>query len=287
MIENTSDVQRYLFKFYYRGSTKFFGSQRQKELLTVEGCLLNTLKETKYIESVKRSKIEFASRTDRFVSAKGSAFAFNTLKLPILMEINRALPNEIGLWAYTEVPQNFLSRFNAVYRHYKYIVPQSLTFLKKKKDIDTNLMHKACKKLVGKHNFRNFAKIENKEQKFIRDMDSVNLSIVNDYMMFDFKSRAFLRQQVRRMVKKILELGIGDINCEQFLKLFDDSVEMSYQPADPKGLILWDIKYDDKIKFKIDLKSKERLNHYFLIQENKYAHKQQLFRILQQNDFSQ
>lgn len=287
MIENTSDVQRYLFKFYYRGSTKFFGSQRQKELLTVEGCLLNTLKETKYIESVKRSKIEFASRTDRFVSAKGSAFAFNTLKLPILMEINRALPNEIGLWAYTEVPQNFLSRFNAVYRHYKYIVPQPLTFLKKKKNIDINLMHKACKKLVGKHNFRNFAKIENNEKKFIRDMDSVKLSILNDYIVFDFKSRAFLRQQVRRMVKKILELGIGDINYEQFLKLFDDSIEMSYQPADPKGLILWDIKYDDNIKFKIDLKSKERLNKYFLIQEYRYAHKQQLFKILQQNDFSQ
>ena len=287
MIENTSDVKRYLFKFYYRGSKKFHGSQRQKDLLTVEGCLLNTLKETKYIESMERSKLEFASRTDRFVSAKGSAFAFNTLKLPILMEINRALPNEIGLWAYREVPQNFFSRYNAVYRHYKYIVPQTLTFLKKKKNIDINLMHKACKKLVGKHNFRNFAKIENNEKKFIRDMDNVKLSILNDYIMFDFKSRAFLRQQVRRMVKKILELGIGDINYEQFLKLFDDSVEMSYQPADPKGLILWDIKYDDKIKFKIDLKSKERLNNYFLNQECKYAHQQQLFRILQQNDFSQ
>lgn len=287
MIEDTSEGKRYLFKFYYRGSKKFHGSQRQKDLLTVEGCLLNTLKETKYIESMERSKIEFASRTDRFVSAKGSAFAFNTLKRPILMEINRALPNDIGLWAYTEVPQNFFSRYNAFYRHYKYIVPQPLSFLKKKKNIDINLMHKACKKLVGKHNFRNFAKIENNEKKFIRDMDSVNLSILNDYIMFDFKSRAFLRQQVRRMVRKILELGIGDINYEQFLKLFDDSIEMSYQPADPKGLILWDIKYDDKIKFKIDLKSKERLNHYFLIQENRYAHKQQLFKILQQNNFSQ
>ncbi|MHA1526075.1 MAG: tRNA pseudouridine(38-40) synthase TruA [Promethearchaeota archaeon] len=287
MIEKTSNAKRYLFKFYYTGSKKFFGSQRQKDLLTVEGCLLNTLKETKYIESMERSKIEFASRTDRFVSAKGNAFAFNTLKLPILMEINRALPNEIGLWAYREVPQNFFSRYNAVYRHYKYIVPQTLTFLKKKKNIDVNLMHKACKKLVGKHNFRNFAKIEKSEKKFIRDMDSVNLSILNDYIVFDFKSRAFLRQQIRRMVRKILELGIGDINYEQFLKLFDDSIDMSYQPADPKGLILWDVKYDDSIKFKIDLKSKERLNHYFLIQENRYAHKQQLFRILQQNNFSE
>ena len=134
MIEKTSNAKRYLFKFYYTGSKKFFGSQRQKDLLTVEGCLLNTLKETKYIESMERSKIEFASRTDRFVSAKGNAFAFNTLKLPILMEINRALPNEIGLWAYREVPQNFFSRYNAVYRHYKYIVPQTLTFLKKKKE---------------------------------------------------------------------------------------------------------------------------------------------------------
>ena len=86
--------------------------------------------------------------------------------------------------------------------------------------------------------------------------------------------------------KRIIKLGIGDINWEQFLKLFDDSIELSYQPADPKGLVLWDIKYDDHLKFRIDLKSSERLKNYFLIQECKYAHKQQLFKILQQNDFS-
>jgi len=109
---------------------------------------------------------------------------------------------------------------------------------------------------------------------------------MDDYIIFDFKSRAFLRQQVRRMVKKILELGAGEINYEEFLQLFDDSVENSYQPADPKGLILWDIKYDDNIKFKVDLKSRKRLNNYFLIQEIRYAHKQQLFRIFQQNNIS-
>ena len=61
---------------------------------------------------------------------------------------------------------------------------------------------------------------------------------------------------------------------------------MSYQPADPKGLILWDVKYDEKIKFIEDVKSKERRNNFFLNKELNYGLKYQLFRTLQQNNFS-
>ena len=286
MIKKVIESRRYLFKYYYIGLKKFHGSQRQKSLLTIEECLLNALKERDYIKSAKSSRMDFASRTDRFVSARGAAFSFNTEKHPILMEINTALPMELGIWAYAEVPTNFLSRFNADLRHYKYIVPQPLSFLENNFSINLKIMLKACKKLEGKHDFKNFAKIEKNENKTIRDLDYVNISVVNDYLIFDFKSRAYLRQQIRRMVKKILKLGMKEINYDEFLLLFDDSKEISYQPADASGLILWDIKYDKKIKFIIDLKSKERMINYFFNQELKFGHKQQLFKILQQNNFS-
>ena len=65
---------RYLFKFYYIGKSKYYGSQRQPQLLTIEDCLLNVLLEKDYIKNIKESGFEAASRTDRFVSARGSFF---------------------------------------------------------------------------------------------------------------------------------------------------------------------------------------------------------------------
>ena len=110
----------------------------------------------------------------------------------------------------------------------------------------------------------NFSKKEGDLIKTIRDMDSAKLIIKDDYLAFQFKSKSFLRQQIRRMVKKILELGKGEINYSNFLDLFDESKEFSYQPADPKGLILWNIEYDNEIEFLEDQKSIDRRNQFFL-----------------------
>ncbi len=279
------ESRRYLLKFYYIGRKKFHGSQRQKNLLTIEDCLINALNEKNYIKDAKSSGFEAASRTDRFVSARAAAFSFTTTKKPILMEINSELPKEIGIWACSKVNIDFLSRFNAIYRHYKYIVPEPLAYIQKNSNVDLNLIRKACKELEGQHDFLNFSKPGKEEVKTVRNMDSVKMTINNDFLVFNFKSKAFLRQQIRRMVKKILELGKGEIEYEDFLELFDPTKEISYQPADPSGLILWDIRFDDNIKFEVDIKSKKRMETYFLNQELKFGLKTQLFKVLYQSIF--
>ncbi len=280
------EPQRYLFKFYYIGTDKFHGSQRQIDYLSIEQCLIEALVKKKYINDVKTSGFEVSSRTDRLVSARGAAFSFISLKQPTLMEINSILPKEMGLWAYAPVTINFSSRFNAIYRHYRYIVIQSINFLEKHSKINLDLMQKACNELLGTHDFKNFTKREKNVSKTIRTILSAEISIKNDYIILDFKSRAFLRQQVRRMAKKILELGKGEINLSDFLLLFDPTKEISFQPAEPTGLILWDIKFNDEIEFVIDLKSKERMMDYFLRQSLNFSHKSHLFKILQQTNFS-
>lgn len=277
---------RYLFKMYYIGSKRFYGSQRQKNMLTIEDSILDGLLSTRYIKDFKRSGIEFASRTDRFVSARSSSFSFISKKEPILMEINSALPKNIGVWAYSEVPLDFSSRYNAILRHYKYIVPESPLLLQKQYSQNLELMEKACKELEGIHDFINFSKREKGDKKTVRELKKVKMTIDNDLIIFDFLSKAFLRQQVRRMVQKILELGRGQITYDNFLSLFDNSKEISYQAADPRGLILWDIIYDKNIKFLEDKKSKERMKSYFFNKELSYHFKYHLFRIFQQNNSS-
>ena len=277
---------RYLLKIYYLCTKKFYGSQRQNDFLTIENCLLNSLLTKGYFEDVKSAGLEFASRTDRFVSARASCFSFITEKKPFLMEINSALPKEIGVWAYSDVPMNFSSRYNAILRHYKYIVPESITYLQKQQSLNLEIMEKACKELEGTHDFINFSKRENVKIKSVRELKVVKMTINNNFIIFDFLGKAFLRQQIRRMVKKILELGMSEIDYDDFLLLFDNSRDISYQGADPRGLILWDIIYDEKIKFLEDKKSKERMKNYFLNKELKCHFKQQLFRILQRNNSS-
>jgi tRNA pseudouridine38-40 synthase len=278
---------RYIFKFYYIGSKKYHGSQRQPEYPTVESCLLSALRERKYIKDDKKSDFEVASRTDKYVSARGSVFSCVTEKIPILMEINTALPKNIGIWGYSEVARDFLSRYNALYRHYKYIIPYSTIFGKNKTSNNLNEMIRACKFFEGRHDFSNFSKLEKDNEKTIRDIILASLTLDGDFLIFDFKSRAFLRQQIRRMVAKILELGLEIITFEEFLDLFNPSRTNSYQPADPLGLILWDINYGNKIQFTIDAKSKERMNKFFQQQEIKFSTKQKLFSLIQHNNISE
>ncbi len=86
------------------------------------------------------------------------------------------------------------------------------------------------------------------------------------------------------MVAKILEVGLDKISYEEFIDLFDPSKEISYQPADPFGLILWDINYGNNVSFVIDNKSKERRDKYFKEQEQKFALKKKLFNFMQHNN---
>jgi tRNA pseudouridine38-40 synthase len=275
---------RFLFKVFYIASKKFFGSQRQKIHITVEDCIINALIETSYIKDAESAKFEVASRTDRFVSARGSVLSFITLKNPILMEINSILPREIGLWAYALVPNDYLSRYNAIYRHYKYFLPLMNRGYYDDNKLKLKLMKRACQEIEGHHDFINFSKRGKEKTITVRDVILASIRKENNFIIFDFKSKAFLRQQIRRMVSKILELGTGKIEYDDFLNLFNSNLNISYQAADPRGLVLWDIKYDEKVKFNYDLKSIERMNAFFLEQEKNYRVKYKLFNVMQHND---
>ncbi len=281
----TIQRKKYLIKYYYIGVEKYFGSQRQKSELTIERSLLDSLEKKGYIKDEKESEFEAASRTDRLVSARSAAFTFFSNKEPILMEINSELPLEIGVFAYVEVPPDFSSRYNVIYRHYKYLIPLSLISVNGNTIINMEIMIKACKELEGHHDFINFSKADKNKENTIRELVSVTFIIENDFLIFEIKGDAFLRQQIRRMIKKVIDLGMGIIKFDQFLELFDVSKRFSYQPLDPNGLILWDVVYDSRINFKIDLKSVIRMEDYFKEQMETYRSRQKLFELLQDRNF--
>ncbi|TFF98324.1 MAG: tRNA pseudouridine(38-40) synthase TruA [Promethearchaeota archaeon] len=280
-------MNKYLFKYYYIGLDKYFGSQRQNNVLTIEDRVIKTLRNRGYIKNPKDSNFESASRTDRYVSGRGAVFGIESLKKPILMELNSDLPEEIGIWSYAKVPNDFSPRFDAQMRHYKYIIPWPLDFLKEKHNFNWDLLKKACKDLEGTHDFQNFSKRDSLINNTVRDMKSINLSIKNNSIVIDFKSRAFLRQQIRRIVKKLIELANREINYNEFLTLMNPSDFKSFQPANPKGLILWNIEYSREIvDFKIDEKSLERMNKFFFSRKMDSFLQYNLFSLMQKNELS-
>lgn len=278
-----SEKVRYLFKLYYIGSKQYHGSQRQNNFWTIERCIIEAFKKKKYIKNFRTSGFEVASRTDKLVSARGASFSFLTAKEPILMEINSELPKEIGLWAYTRVPNHFSSRFNALLRHYKYFFPLDSQISQK---FNLDLINQMCEILEGQHDFKNFAKREKNDLNTIRTLDLATANLQENCLIFEFKSKSYLRQQIRRMVAKLIEVGTGILSNEDFLKLFDPSSYISYQPANPVGLILWDIKYQENIKFEIDLKSVNRMMNYLSREEQTFNRKRFLFHILQHDNVS-
>jgi tRNA pseudouridine38-40 synthase len=278
---------RYLFRVYYIGSNQFHGSQRQKHLPTVENSILNAFLDKNYITNIKNCGFEMASRTDKHVSARANSFTLSILKEPTLMEINSILPKNIGLWAYTQTPSNFSSRYNAIYRHYKYILPIESLETSYEQKINLKLIKKACKRLEGTHDFSNFSKRELNEIKIIRTMRTMKeVSCIKkeSLLIFDFQSKAFLRQQIRRMVAKILEVGSGKISMKDLEGLLNSTSYVSYQPVDPRGLILWEIAFGNEIKFTIDEPSLKRMQSFFRRERISHEFRFGLFNLLQQHN---
>jgi tRNA pseudouridine38-40 synthase len=107
-------------KVFYLGDN-YRGFQFQPDVDTVEGKIKEALKETKLIKDDSTSNFQGASRTDALVHALGNVIAFNTNERVIIPMINQHLPKDIIIWAKKEVEDDFLPRFTAIKRHYKYI----------------------------------------------------------------------------------------------------------------------------------------------------------------------
>ena len=119
-------VQRYAVKFAYLGRN-YHGFQRQKgSVQTVEGVIIDVLKQLKIINNVKEAQYNAAGRTDRGVHALGQVVAFDSLREAIhLGEINQLLPEDIYAWGITKVESEFSARRNATRRTYRYYITYS------------------------------------------------------------------------------------------------------------------------------------------------------------------
>lgn len=103
-----------------------------------------------------------SARTDKTVSAAGNVFALN-LKISekeepgLIRRINSSIPHDIVILSCLKVDQDFNAWTDTKMRQYYYY------FLLD--DLDIDLMNKACKYLIGEHDFINFCRFKDEYKK--------------------------------------------------------------------------------------------------------------------------
>ncbi|MHC1565176.1 MAG: tRNA pseudouridine(38-40) synthase TruA [Candidatus Syntropharchaeales archaeon] len=233
---------RVALKVGYIGS-RYHGFQIQPDLPTVEGELLDALKSCGCIADRIGSRFAASGRTDRGVHARTQVIAFDTdnYRLTVPRIINTKLPEDIWVWARSEVDPLFDPRRDALYREYRYFLYGG--------SLDLNLMNEASKLFTGEHDFSGLSK-RGEERSTIRKVHKIDLKKSGDLIIFDIRADAFLWQMIRRIVGALVLIGEGERDCTWIERILDGE-PASITPAPAEGLVLNDVCYDG-ITFAVD-----------------------------------
>ncbi|MBN2156597.1 MAG: tRNA pseudouridine(38-40) synthase TruA [Candidatus Lokiarchaeota archaeon] len=253
-----------LFKTFYLGDD-YYGSQRQPDLLTVEGAILKALHKKGYLSDAHYEDqiIHSAGRTDAGVHARAMTYGFFNQREDFHpMEVNTALPDTILIWSATkilvinEIP-TIHPRFQALQRQYKFFVQDV------NQKLNTSLVRRVVTQLTGTHDFRNFAKTH-PNTNTIRTIDKIEFQRKQHIWEFDFQAKSFLWNQIRKMMRVILEVGKSNWSFDVVHSLLDPnntSYATKLEPLAPEGLILWNILYPSGVKFQNCEISVQKLNN--------------------------
>jgi tRNA pseudouridine38-40 synthase len=228
-------LMRYAFLVAYDG-TGYYGFVRQPNLPTVEGELLKAFQSFGLYSEPPKARYRAAARTDRGASAVGQVVALDVLKLPDVSALNAILPPDIAILGAKEVDRSFDPRKHATRKCYRYVCETPV-------DFDLEKAREAAKLFEGMHDFRNFCKRE-KGRRTVAEITKARVDS-DGILIFDFEARAFLWQQVRRLVNAILAVGTGELSMEELREMLDGHLDSPISPAPPEGLILMKVKYAD------------------------------------------
>ena len=161
-------MPRYKLIIEYDGAP-FCGWQLQDNGSSVQGALEDAVKAI----CGQHVRVHGAGRTDAGVHALGQV-AHCEIEKPFAADrlrdgLNAHLrPHPIGVLSAEIVPETFQARFSAIKRHYRYRISNRRANLaidighvwRVPRVLDTDAMHRAAQRLIGKHDFTTFRDTE-------------------------------------------------------------------------------------------------------------------------------
>ncbi|MCB1177647.1 MAG: tRNA pseudouridine(38-40) synthase TruA [Leptospiraceae bacterium] len=210
----------------YDGSY-FRGFQRQKDLLTVQ----STLEEAIKVSTGEIVKITAAGRTDTGVHAKGMVISFPLQNIPknlkkFNLSLNALSHQGVSVLALREMPEEFNARFSCTEREYEFLILnskfESPLYEKKAyrvyKNIDLELIDSQINGLIGKYDFKSFAKSTSvKGVSTERQITSIQFKPSLDtkglYRLM-IRGTGFLHNMIRIIVGTIFDVASGKIQMD-------------------------------------------------------------------------
>ncbi len=246
-------MYRYQILIEYVG-TSFVGWQIQKKGKSIQKTVESTLSKL-----LKQKIILYGSgRTDAGVHALEQSAHFDVKNkiqniYKIINSLNFFLNNKmISIIKIKKKKNNFHARHSAKERIYLYIIQNRLSPSIVNKDrewhirrkLDINLIKKGCKKLVGTHDFSTFRSSNCNAKSPVRTINQIRVSKSKDRIKLKFKSKSFLKNQVRSMVGCLKYLGEKKWNLKKFENVLINKDRKKIAPPAPAcGLYLEKIIY--------------------------------------------
>lgn len=205
-------------------------------------------------------RIVAASRTDAGVHAQGQVVVFETCSSfspnTFVQALNFYLPQDIAIKACSQVEDDFNPRRQATRREYRYTILNSLTpsplqrrhahFVFKRLDVEA--MNRACRAVIGKHDFAPFTTLVAKARNTVRTVFQAEAHREGELVLFCMAGDSFLPQQVRRTVGPLIKVGSGLMAVEGFWELTKSQIVGLAALAPAHGLCLMRIEYPN-LKF--------------------------------------
>ncbi len=222
-------MYRYQILVEYVG-TKFVGWQKQ-----LKGKSIQKEIENKLSKLLKQKIIIYGSgRTDAGVHAIEQSAHFDTkLKIKEIKKLIKSLnfflnPKKISIINIYKRKQQFHARHSAKERVYKYFIINRLAtpalenerawHIRKKLDI--KLLKEGAKKLIGSHDFSTMRAKNCYAKSPIKKINKITIKNIDKKIQIEFRSKSFLRNQVRSMVGCLKYLAENKWDIKKFEHIF-------------------------------------------------------------------
>ena len=246
-------MYRYQILVEYVG-TKFVGWQKQ-----LKGKSIQKEIENKLSKLLKQKIIIYGSgRTDAGVHAIEQSAHFDVkLKIKEIKKLIKSLnfflnPKKISIINIYKKNKQFHARYSAKERVYRYFIINRLaaSILENerawhiRKKLDIKLLKEGAKKLTGSHDFSTMRAKNCYAKSPLKKINKITIKNIEKKIQIEFRSKSFLRNQVRSMVGCLKYLAEKKWDIKKFERIFKSKKRiMCAPPAPAHGLFLAKVIY--------------------------------------------
>jgi tRNA pseudouridine38-40 synthase len=245
-------MPRYKLIIEYDG-TPYCGWQIQDNGASVQGALEAAVKKI----SGETVRVHGAGRTDAGVHALAQVAHCDIAKDFVPGRLRDGLnahlrPHPIGVVSAEIVPDTFEARFSARRRHYLYRIANRRANLaldigrawRLPRALDSDAMHAAAQRLIGKHDFTTFRDSECQAKSPEKTLDQLDVIRNGEAVNIVTSARSFLHSQVRSIVGSLVWVGEGRWNADDIAAALAARDRAACGPvAPPEGLYLVRVDY--------------------------------------------